>query len=328
MHFIGADISKLTIDIAYFDEAKKRWSKPCKLKNIQSGWNELIRTVEKQTQARCDSICVVMEATGVYHLKVAAYLSKAGLNVIVANPGRSAQYAKSQNQDNKTDPLDAKSLQRYGANLEKFHLFTPDSPEISELKTLLSRMRQLNKDLQRERNRLEKCGFLEASALLSTSLKRSIRIIIKEQKWVQAHIDKLIASNAKLERNQQLMCSIKGIGKITSQWLLPLLSDQRFNSAREVGAFLGLAPCHKTSGTTLKTRGKLTGRGNADLRARLYMPAISAATTDPEMRAFYQGLIAKGKPKQLALIAVMRKLAHLCYGVVKNQIPYEANYAT
>ena len=124
------------------------------------------------------------------------------------------------------------------------------------------------------------------------------------------------------------MCSIKGIGKVTSQWLLPLLSDQRFSSAREVGAFLGLAPCSKTSGTTLKTRGKLTGRGNADLRARLYMPAMSAATNDPEMRAFYQGLIAKGKPKKVALTAVMRKLAHLCYGVVKNQTPYKANYAT
>jgi len=328
MYFIGADISKLTIDTAYLNEATKRWSKPCKVRNIKRGWNELIRMVEKQTQARCDSICVVMEATGVYHLKVAAYLFRAGLKVIVVNPGRAAQYAKSQNQDNKTDPLDAKSLQCYGSNLEKFHLFTPDSPEISELKTLLSRMRQLDKDLQRERNRLEKCGFLEASALLCASLKRSISIIIKEQKWVQAHIDKLIVSNAKLKHDQQLMCSIKGIGKITSQWLLPLLSDQRFNSAREVGAFLGLAPCHKTSGTTLKTRGKLTGRGNADLRARLFMPAMSAATNDPEMKAFYQGLIAKGKPKKVALTAVMRKLAHLCYGVVKNQTPYKANYAT
>ena len=328
MHFIGADISKLTLDIACFDETTKRWSKPCKVRNIKRGWNELIRTVEKQTQASCDSVCIVMEATGVYHLKVAAYLFRAGLKVIVVNPGRAAQYAKSQNQDNKTDPLDAKSLQRYGSNLEKFHLFTPDSPEISELKTLLSRLRQLDKDLRREQNRLEKSDFQEASTLLRTSLKRSIRFIIKDQKWVQAHIDELIAGSVKLKRDQQLMCSIKGIGKVTSQWLLPLLSDQRFNSAREVGAFLGLAPCHKTSGTTLKTRGKLTGRGNADLRARLFMPAMSAATNDPEMRAFYQGLIAKGKPKKVALTAVMRKLTHLCYGVVKNQTPYQANYAT
>jgi len=328
MHFIGADVSKLTIDIAYFYQTAKRWTSPCKVRNIKSGWDKLIRTIEKQTRAPCEAICIVMEATSVYHLKAAAYLTRKGLNVIVANPGRAAQYAQSQNRQNKTDPLDAKSLQRYGSNLEKFHWFTPDSPEISELKTLLSRLRQLGKDLQRERNRLEKSAFQEASALLRISLRRSIRITIKEQKWIQAHIDRLIASNAKLERNQQLMCSIKGIGKTTSQWLLPLLSDQRFNNAREVGAFLGLVPCHKTSGTTLKKGGRLTGRGNADLRARLYMPAMSAARTDPEMRAFYQALLAKGKPKKVALIAVMRKLTHLCYGVVKNQTPYQANYAT
>jgi len=328
MHFIGNDVSKLTLDIAYFDEVRMRWSKPRQVSNTKHGWDMLIHWAEKQTRASGEAICVVMEATGIYHLKAAAYLSIAGLKVIVVNPGRAAEYARSQNRMNKNDPLDARSLQRYGSTLEKYHWFTPDSPEISELKALLSRMRQLDKDLQRERNRLEKCDFQEASALLRTSLRRSIRTIIKEQKWIQTHIDKLIANNAKLKRNQQLMCSIKGIGKITSQWLLPLLSDQRFNSAREVGAFLGLAPCHKTSGTTLKTGGKLTGRGNANLRARLYMPAMSAARTDPEMRAFYQGLIAKGKPKKVALIAVMRKLAHLCYGVVKNQTPYQANYAT
>lgn len=326
MYFVGADVSKLTLDLAYFDEAGKRWSKPCKVRNIKRGWKKLIHTVEELTQAPCDSICVVMEATGVYHLKAAAYLSREGLNVIVVNPGRAAQYAKSQNRDNKNDRLDTKSLQRYGATLEKFHWFTPDSLKISKLKTLLSRLRQLDKDLRRERNRLEKSDFQEASTLLRTSLRRSIRFIIKDQIWVQTHIDELIAANVKLKRDQQLMCSIKGIGKITSQWLLPLLSDQRFNSAREVGAFLGLVPSHKQSGTSLKKGGRLTGRGHADLRARLYMPAISAATNDPEMRAFYQGLLAKGKLKKVALTAVMRKLAHLCYGVVKNQTPYQANY--
>lgn len=327
MHFIGNDVSKLTLDTAYFDESKKCWTKPCKVQNTKSGWNKLIHWAEIQTQAAREAICIVMEATGVYHLKAAAFLSVAGLNVIVVNPGRAAEYARSQNRMNKNDPLDAKSLQRYGTGLEKYHWFTPDSPEISELKALLSRLNQLGKDLQRERNRLEKCDFQEASTLPRKSLQRSIRTINKEQKWIQAHIDKLINNNARLKRNQELMCSIKGIGKTTSQWLLPLLNDQRFNSAREVGAFLGLAPRHKTSGTTLKTGGKLTGRGNADLRARLYMPAMSAATTDPEMRAFYQGLLASGKPKKVALIAVMRKLVHVCYGVVHNQTPYQANYA-
>lgn len=327
MHFIGNDVSKLTLDLACFDQRNKAWSKDCKLDNNPKGWSRLIQWAEKQTQAPREDICIVMEATGVYHLKAAAYLSREGLNVIIVNPQQASQYAKSQNQQNKSDKLDARSLQEYGSQLKKYHLFVPDSPEISQLKALLSRIRQLGKDLQRERNRLEKCDFQEGSSWARTSIKRLIGHITSEQKLTQQQIDHLIKKNHTLKHNQKLLCSIKGIGKLTSQWLLPLLSTQRFNNARETAAFLGLVPCHKTSGTSLKTRGRLSGRGDADLRARLYMPAVCAITHDPTMKAFYQQLRAKGKPSKVALTAVMRKLIHVCYGVIKHQTPYIENYA-
>ncbi len=327
MHFIGNDVSKLTLDLACFDQRNKAWSKDCKLDNNPKGWSTLIQWAEKQTQAPREDICIVMEATGVYHLKAAAYLSREGLNVIIVNPQQASQYAKSQNQQNKSDKLDARSLQEYGSQLKKYHLFVPDSPEISQLKALLSRIRQLGKDLQRERNRLEKCDFQEGSSWARTSIKRLIGHITSEQKLTQQQIDHLIKKNHTLKHNQKLLCSIKGIGKLTSQWLLPLLSTQRFNNARETAAFLGLVPCHKTSGTSLKTRGRLSGRGDADLRARLYMPAVCAITHDPTMKAFYQQLRAKGKPSKVALTAVMRKLIHVCYGVIKHQTPYIENYA-
>ena len=327
MYFIGNDVSKKSLDLAFFDQQRKRWSKPCSLGNNPKGWDALIQWAEKQTQAPREDICIVMEATGVYHLKAAAHLSRKGLNVIIANPQLASQYAKSQNQQNKSDKLDARSLQEYGSQLKKYHLFTPDSPEISQLKALLSRIRQLGKDLQRERNRLEKCDFQEGSSWTRTSIERLIGFITSEQKLTQQQIDQLIKQNQVLRHNQKLLCSIKGIGKLTSQWLLPILSTQRFNNARETAAFLGLVPCHKSSGTSLKTRGRLSGRGDADLRARLYMPAVCAITYDPTMKAFYQQLVAKGKPSKVALTAVMRKLVHICYGVIKHQTPYLENYA-
>ena len=327
MYFIGNDVSKKSLDLAFFDQQRKRWSKPCPLGNNPKGWDALIQWAEKQTQAPREDICIVMEATGVYHLKAAAHLSRKGLNVIIANPQLASQYAKSQNQQNKSDKLDARSLQEYGSQLKKYHLFTPDSPEISQLKALLSRIRQLGKDLQRERNRLEKCDFQESSSWTRTSIERLIGFITSEQKLTQQQIDQLIKQNQVLRHNQKLLCSIKGIGKLTSQWLLPILSTQRFNNARETAAFLGLVPCHKSSGTSLKTRGRLSGRGDADLRARLYMPAVCAMTYDPTMKAFYQQLVAKGKPSKVALTAVMRKLVHICYGVIKHQTPYLENYA-
>jgi transposase len=327
MQFIGIDVSKETLDLAYFNQQNSRWSKPCKLGNDPLGWGEVIEWAEKQTLAPRESICMVMEATGVYHLKVAAHLSRKGLNVVIVNPQQASQYAKSQNQQNKSDKLDARALQAYGSQLKKYHLFTADTPEISQLKALLSRIRQLDKDLQRERNRLEKCDFQEGSSWARTSIERLIEFITSEQKLTQQQIDQLIKQNPELKHNQKLLCSIKGIGKLTSQWLLPLLSTQRFNNAREVAAFLGLVPCHKSSGTSLHTRGRLSGRGDANLRARLYMPAVCAITHDPAMKAFYQQLVAKGKPSKVALTAVMRKLVHICYGVIKHQTPFIPNYS-
>ena len=138
MYFIGNDVSKKTLDLACFDQQRKRWSKPCKVDNNPKGWDTLIQWAEKQTQASPEDICIVMEATGVYHLKVAAYLSLEGLNVIVVNPQQASQYAKSQNQQNKSDKLDARSLQEYGSQLKKYHLFIPDSPEINLCRVPLS----------------------------------------------------------------------------------------------------------------------------------------------------------------------------------------------
>ena len=108
---------------------------------------------------------------------------------------------------------------------------------------------------------------------------------------------------------------------------MPLLHCGRFNSARELAAFLGLTPCHRQSGSSLKSRGRLSGRGNKNLRSKLYMPALSAIQHNPEMKAFYETLLKRGKTKKQAVVAVMRKLVHVCYGVINTQTPYIENYA-
>ena len=327
MQFIGCDVSKNTLDLAYQNSTTGRWTRPYQVNNNRRGFADLIRWAERHCAVPRSEICIVMEATGVYHLIAAACLFMAGLKVTVVNPGRAAQYAKSQNQFNKSDGLDSRSLQAYGSQLKKIHWFVPESKQINQLTALLKRLRQLDKDLQREQNRLEKCAFLADSSGLSQSIKRQIKVLIKEQTRIQRSIDTLINSDPQLQRNQQLMCSIQGIGKGTSQWLLPLLHGGRFNSARELAAFLGLVPCHKSSGTSLRTPGRLSGRGDRYLRSKLYMPAMCASTHHPELSAFYQALLAKGKLPKQAHTAVMRKLVHLCYGVVKNQTPYVENYA-
>lgn len=320
MHFIGCDVSKLKLDL---DTATSTHQ----VDNTGSGWDALIQWSEAQCQAPHSEICIVMEASAVYHVQAAAYLSLAGLKVLICNPGRSADFVRSQNQLNKNDRLDAGALQRYGSTLQNVHFFQPDPPEISELKALLGLLDQLERDIQRWQNRLEKARYQYPKSAVSRSIKRQIGNVQREQRRTQKAIHVLIRSHASLRRNQQLMCSIKGVGLKTSQRLLPLVHGNRFDSARQLAAFLGLTPCHKTSGTSLKKPGRLSGRGNAALRAALYMPALSAKTHNPEMSALYDRLIARGKLPKQATTAVMRKLVHLCYGVVKNQTPYDENFA-
>jgi transposase len=328
MQFIGCDVSKKTLDLAWYNAHAGRWARAFKVTNNPSGWHRLKQWAEQHCQVVRSEICVVMEATGVYHLPLAAHLNRLGFKVVVCNPGRSADYARSQNQLNKSDLLDARSLQRYGSRLEKIHWFEPDSPVINQLKSLLSLLGQLDKDVLRWQNRLEKLSFQYPGSAAQSGIKRQLRNLQREQDRTQLAIDRLIQSDEELRRNQRLMCTIKGVGPKTSQSLLPLVQGGRFDSARQLAAFLGLTPCHKASGTSLKSLGQLSGRGDAKLRAQLYMPAVSAACNNRELRAFYDTLLVRGKTPKQAITAVMRKLVHLCYGVVKNQTPYVENYSS
>ena len=320
MHFIGCDVSKLKLDLATATRTHQ-------VDNTRSGWNALIQWAADQCQAHRSELCIVMEASAVYHLQAAAFLSLARLKVLVCNPGRSADFSRSQNQLNKNDRLDAVALQRYGSTLDKMHFFQPDPPENSALKSWLGLLDQLERDIRRWQNRLEKARHQYPGSVVDRSIKRQITNLQREQARTQKAIDALIRSHEPLARSQQLMCSTQGIGPKASQRLLPLVHGNHFDSARQLAAFLGLTPCHKTSGTSLKKPGRLSGRGNAVVRAALYMPALSALQHNREMSALYDRLIARGKLPKQAITAVMRKLVHLCYGVVKNQTPYIENYA-
>jgi len=326
MYFIGCDVAKLTLDLAWRNPTTGRWSMAEKIPNDKAGWRVLIRWAQDRLAVDLAAISVVMEATAVYHLRLATYLSQQGVKVLVANPGRAAEYGRSQNRRNKSDRLDARSLQRYGTGLERPHWFQPDPPQIQELKALLSLLDQLDKDQRRWQNRLEKATWQEAANPVLKAIQRQLHNLQREQKRTQQAIDDLIQRDAELRHTQRLMCSIKGVSSKTSQRLLPLVHGGRFDSARQLAAFLGLTPSHASSGTSLHKPGHLSGRGDAVLRAKLYMPALSATQHNPQLRAFYQLLLARGKTPKQAITAVMRKLVHLCYGVVKNQTPYQDNY--
>lgn len=131
-------------------------------------------------------------------------------------------------------------------------------------------------------------------------------------------IDAHVAAHPELQAGLDRLLTIPAVGPKTGLRMLGLLRSRGFESAREVAAFLGLVPVEHRSGTSVRGRPKLSKAGNPRLRAALYMVAVVATRLNPDVRAQYQRLLARGKSKMAALGAAMRKLVHLCFGVLKS----------
>lgn len=321
--FIGLDVSKKHVDaVILLDEAgaKKRHKR---FSNNALGYQQLTAWAQHHSRAELSACQMVMEATGPYHEDLALALYQAGAVVSVVNPKRIKDFASSLGLKAKNDSLDALAIARYG-QLCQPACWQPDPPEYRRLKQLLRRLEALETDRQRERNRLEKAQATETSAPVLDSLQRSLTFLDAEYQRLQQQINDHIKAHPKLQQDRQLLESIPGIGPVLSAQMLALLhGGQRFESASQVASYLGLTPTEHQSGSSIHKKPRLSKLGPSRLRAKLYMGAIVASGCNPDVKALYQRLLERGKCAMAALGAAMRKLAQICFGVIKNQAPYQ-----
>ena len=152
------------------------------------------------------------------------------------------------------------------------------------------------------------------------------RFIDQQLLTVQKKIADIVKHNSQLDEQVQLITSIKGMGDKTAWAILAYIGDVcLFTNAKQISSYAGLNPSIEQSGTSIN-RSRLSKMGCTRLRKSLYMPALVAVRYNPLMMALYERLQAKGKPKKVALVAVMRKLLVLAYGVLKSGKPFDANY--
>ena len=126
-----------------------------------------------------------------------------------------------------------------------------------------------------------------------------------------------------LQRDFELLSTVPGVGEKTAWLMIVILTSRPFKSAAEVASFLGLNPIEKRSGKSEYRKPRLSKSGSAHYRQALYFPAMVATRKNPDVQALYERLVEAGRPKMCALGAAMRKLVHICYGVYKNQQPYQ-----
>jgi transposase len=289
---LGADVSKLTIDLAC-----PSWAVPASIPNTPAGFKALLKIVARSPSP----LHFVCEATGPYHQGFVAALHQADLVVSVVNPRLPRDFARARGQLAKTDRIDARLLADYGRTMRPAPTPRPDAA-LTLLDDLVTRRAQLVEDRAREKVRLGPTTCAEVLA----SLKLHLRQLDGQIEKLLARIAGLVAATPALRAKVARLVQVQGVGTLTASALLAALPELGTLSKNGVTALAGLAPFNRDSGAYRGTRSIRGGR--SAVRLALYMAALSAARYNPILKAVYQRLRAAGKAHKVALTAVMRKL--------------------
>ena len=321
---LGTDVSKKKLDSHLFRHEHDEKGVKKSVLNTPEGFSQLLEWVVEKTGADVSAIEVVMEATGPYHEAYAQAMYEAGCEVVVANPARVKHFARGEGIRMKNDQIDARVLAGYGRKNPNLRRWQPEPLEYRQLKALIKRREALEIDLQRERNRYEKATIHQPDPQVVDSFQRSETFLTGEIEHLDQQIEQHIQQHPVLQHDYQLLQSIPGVGPVVALIMVALLlHGERFDSAPQAAAYLGITPVEAQSGSSVRQPAHLAKIGPARWRAKLYMPTVSAVQYNPDIHAFYQRLLSRGKPKMVALAASMRKLVHICFGVIKHQKPYQ-----
>lgn len=325
MAFLGADISKNKIDVCLLVAGIKGKKKQKVFTNEPCVARKIIDWLEAQKCAS-DNMTVVMEATGIYHENLAYGLHDAGISVCMANPYRVREFACGMDILTKNDTVDAFVLACYG-ELKHPDAWVPPSVEVRKLRALLRQRDALKEDVQRTANRLEKAHSTSTPGEVIASLERTHSWLSDELERIEKLITDHTDNDPGLKADLELLKSIKCVKEQVGREMLALLKDGTFKSASQVAAYLGITPVERVSGSSVRGRAHMSKTGPSIVRAKLYVAALSAIRWNKPAKAIYERLVAKGKAKKAALGAVMRKLVHMCFGVLKTRLPWDENYA-
>lgn len=260
---------------------------------------------------------VALEATGGFERLAAVTLSGAGLPVAVVNPAQVRAFADALGKRAKTDPIDAAVIARFAAASGVVARPLPDA-QSRFLADLVARRRQITAMLVAEEARLKRA----ADRRLKKSIARLIAALRRELDSLDGDLDKQIRSSPLWRMKEDLLASVPGIGKGIARTLIAELPELGSLSAKQIAALAGLAPYTRQSGTW---RGKsFIGGGRTQIRAALYMGALVAARHNPALKAFRDRLVARGKPKIVAIVAVARKLLTILNAILRDQKPWQS----
>lgn len=314
----GIDISHTTLDVCYENNLGDFFH--FKVGNNIAGFKKIV----EHTGAHYH---FVMEATGVYYIRLAFYLHKNGCAQSIVNALAIKRYIQMHLERNKSDKKDAAWICRYAIEQKPPYWEMPDNAYF-ESRQLYNTIREYTEQIKRFNNQLH------SLTLLPIPSKDTITSLEKMKKYLSSEIKKL---EEKLEavlqkwQPEQLksISSIKGIGKRASAMLIVFTQGfKHTHNHRQLISFAGLSPTEYSSGTRILGKPRIYKKGGKNLRDVLYMCSMNAIKTNAACKALYERLRAKGKTGKQGLIAVCNKLSKQVFAVVKNGTMYQSNYCS
>lgn len=309
----GIDISKDVFDMFDSSGHHRQFS------NDPAGFKEFKDVVGQGS-------CCVMEATGVYHVQLADYLYSKGIYVSVVNPLVIKRFIQMNLRRIKTDKADAEMICRY-AQINELHPYKPAPIYIRECRVIQENIDLMIKSRTMLKNRLHALSYKQQKhrQIIINPIKKAIKDLSLQVKKLENEMKNLI-----MLHEQDLysrLQSIPGIGKSTAMFMIVLSEGfTKFETAKQFTCYIGLSPTEKSSGSSVRGRSGISKQGNGKLRNLLFLCSFNACKSNKACRDQYERIVAKGKSKKLALIAVANKLLKQSFAIAKSGLVYDEKF--
>lgn len=314
MHYVGVDVAKATLEVSDASGKLRR-----SFKNCPQGVRQLPAWLRECVG---EEVQIVLEPTSTYHHLLVDGLASNSVSFTVINPARTKAYATLQAKRAKTDRVDAQLLASLGQSQHLRPSHKPDKWQ-ERAKSLRRHREWLEGEMHSAKNRMEAASCSPwADAGIVTSLRVIVRCLERQVAAMDRKLAALVYGDERFSAMASLLETVPGVARRTAQLLLsemPLASQ--CDDARAWVAFSGVCPEPRQSGRMSYSR--LSRVGSRRVRAGLYLPAISAMSWNPAVAALVERLKAKGKSGKLVVMAAMNKLIRICFGVLKNQKPFD-----
>jgi len=307
--YVGIDVSKDRLDV-HAHPSGEAFAVP----RNGDGLAQLVARVQALAPA-----LIAVEATGGFETVVAASLASAGLPVVVVNPAQVRHYAQALGKRAKTDPIDAAVIARFVEATRPAVRVLPDEAT-QLLADLVARRRQIVEMMAAEGQRERR-----ADRRLKKSIARLRKALEKELAELDAGIDDHVRGSPVWAEKEDLLASVPGVGPVIARTLIAEMPELGTLDRRQIAALAGLAPWTRQSG---QWKGKsFIGGGRKSVRSLLFLGALTAARHNPALKAFRDKLVAAGKPKMVAAIAVARKLLTILNAILRDKKPWRPEIA-